>query len=350
MSPEEASPTIPPNSHDQIARLRARLNNLIQQTQGKPQPTVEQFHLTEEAWNKVSNQILALTNDIANKMMATQPIIPATGKKSNRAQKREASPKAIYLANLYTAQVHELMLLWLETRLYRARYISNNDTAYDAGEVSQEEDNLDLVETEIRRYQEKIDEIDRNARRSANARLLRHFKQYSGEATSYMRLRKTFGPDGTPISEHGWILIAADVGDALRFQYYNALMHRYRQWNVPSRWVSSVWLFIFKYTTGFGVKPLRLLYATIAIIVAFTGLYLVNDAIFGDAACQRDVWSLQSLLSHFYVAVTNLQGGGTAASCGNGFRLVQSVEIFSGYFILAILSGLVLNKLLETES
>lgn len=141
--------------------------------------------------------------------------------------------------------------------------------------------------------------------------------------------------------ELGWGRFARYISSELRFRHYSFQL-RQRWKEVPSapiqlmplRFIWALFVQGFKWTTGFGLKPVRFAVTTFLTLVTFTLLYFVNDLYTGLAV------SPKSVMNNLYVAVVYLTSVGTDHPPAGFAPALIGVESILGYFLLSVLAAM----------
>jgi hypothetical protein len=249
------------------------------------------------------------------------------------------------------------LLMHVEASFYRFRMESNYQalgiqTERAGGNVSDRAPKVvEDFKTILRAFRGTLRKWDNELDRNVG---LRPFRTLPGEAQHIRLLGSSFGSNHILSEERGWGAYAGPVGDELRYEYLNALLRE--RWRRVRTWLSAFWLTLLKATTGFGLRPKRLAIVVVLAIATFSGLYTLSDAVAGTECQHYPVSSnwpdiLGSLLSHIYVALTNLTGLGSSPDpCGPGFQIIQGAETITGYFLLAILASLLVQQITDIDT
>ncbi len=246
---------------------------------------------------------------------------------------------------------HLFLLLWLEINFYRLRMTSNFQIHQVVGGAQATSDSrLHEVNEAIKDYSKRVADWHDQIRHILK---ISSFRTSFGNAQRLRAMSKAFDIGGTKLPEElGWSKDASDVGDRLRFEYFNSLLKERRK--SPRTWLGALWLTVFKWTTGFGMRPLRFIGTTVGVVTAFTGLYYFSD-LNGELGCYPQnpypvAFNLKDVLTHLYIAVTNLTSlGSNPPPCGPGARILMASESLIGYFLLATMATLILQQVIDPE-
>lgn len=188
----------------------------------------------------------------------------------------------------------------------------------------------------------------------------RFFEQDFGDPEQLKALLALFGPEYTEPEEIGWLPFAEGVREVLRFQYYD---FRLRQRRLKRQYFKATGYFLLRITTGYGSDPGLFLGVSLFAFGLFAGLYFLNDYYndgFASAThtCYMNqthglTW-WQNIIHYVYIAVTNMTSLGSNASqaayCGGmGTSVLLVLSSLLGYFLLAMLAALLIQKLTESE-
>ncbi len=263
--------------------------------------------------------------------------------------------------------VHAMLHLWVETRLYGLRAESNYfvyHTAHDVLVARRAITTLERippgfgidqkarkrvreeVSTIIQEYQSRLHAFDDLAGVSGILPV-RFFTRHPGDAEQFRSWSDMFGPDiVSPEHEPGWDVHAAEASQQLYYQYRKALQHE--NWRVVARWPSAFILWVYEVVAGYGMKPGR---AALVAVSAFGGFALAQFADDSMTACSSvpATASLGSVIQYYIaVSISSLTSlGSVPTPCGNYHGLLLSAETITGYFLLAVLTTLFVQSLLD---
>src|SRR5579884_1944313 len=152
-------------------------------------------------------------------------------------------------------QSHQMLLLWLEVKLYRLRVDQNFLFRGEFGEsVVTTQRLLDQIKDYFNEYRNWLkdwnDEIKAVLKRD-------YFVNQLGDAKRFKSFRKLFGIGSVKDhdKEPGWSRDATEVGEFLRYQYYDTLMKESRR--SRKSLLRAIGLYIYKLTSLFGSNPRR---------------------------------------------------------------------------------------------
>lgn len=271
--------------------------------------------------------------------------------------------------------VHALLHLWVESRLFALRAKSNFDVYHNAQDVLLVRQNAEplerippgfginpdervrvikAVKQYSRDYQTKLKSFDKILRQRRVARRLM-FGRRIGDAEQYRLWSVLFGPDRVKAEhEPGWDVHAAGAKRELAYRSRCALQHEY--WQTPIRWPSAFILTVYRMVAGFGDRPGRTGGFLVGGIAFFALCQWLDDL---GSGCFRAPGRITSLLGsltywasavQYYIevsvsSITNL--GSVHTPCGLGHGMLLSAESIYGYFLLAVLTTLFVQSLLE---
>jgi hypothetical protein len=269
---------------------------------------------------------------------------------------------------LVCQQSQVLMHMWLETTFFGIRAMKN----VRSGELILHPSNRSLriegqLDNIIKEYLDKLAEWENRIKAVTK---LGFFGLQYGDVQWFRALSKEFGPTSVHVEETGWIPLAADAKTELRYQFFKA--RRRENWKTHHR-LSAIIQWLFGVTTGYGTRPMRFLYTAIVLWLASAFAFFVNDLLIlqndpSGAACpsshpQIHQWTdlltklpdlLTSFVQDLYIAATTLATMGNnptlAAYCtGLSTQVVLTLTVFSGYFMLGLLSALLYTQLTEKD-
>src|SRR5262249_41771358 len=146
--------------------------------------------------------------------------------------------------------------------------------------------------------------------------------------------------------EPGWEIHAANVGADLSYYYRDALRHEY--WLARGQWPAAFILSTYKGIAGFGRKPGRAAGVAAGTLTAFALLHATDDRLTGCASLpgRSNLAQIQYYASVSVSSLTNL--GAIVTPCGRFHGLLLSTESTIGFFLLAVLTTLFVQALLES--
>lgn len=260
---------------------------------------------------------------------------------------------------LLTQQAHSLMLLWLESSLYRLRAVSNSQARkgvpMDRPSIGSD------VQAEIKNYLDTLDGWDQELHALTG---VWYFRKQFGDGQRLRVLSAEFGPSKVDAREKGWAPAAPDAHDALRYAYFDVLRKESIRSHKPFAAVgySALW-----FTTGYGTRPMRFTITALAAIIVAALTFFLNDffnpgitntsAHFcKEANVQVGNWSdvPATVVHYLYLAITNLSSLGSdsqiARYCGGtSTQIILALSAITGYFFLAVLASLFFQLLTERD-
>jgi hypothetical protein len=174
----------------------------------------------------------------------------------------------------------------------------------------------------------------------------------AGDALAYSAWSRDFGKDSDV--EINWSLFAHAVSSELVYQ--SRKMQERRWWKeallsqpgiaTPLLFLKALALWIFKVTTGFGLKPARFGLTVFATMFIFSFLYFIDDTV---ARCKDATGSMASYWQEIYYAIGNFTSIGTnpGGPCGPFTDMLISIETLIGYFLLSVLAAMLIGWLID---
>lgn len=251
--------------------------------------------------------------------------------------------KRLRWLELSTRYSRAMMVLWVEVNLYYLRCTANFEWAYEgSGDLDDlaESTVKDNVQSTFKEYWRTMAQWGRQLRSTT-----RHdfFKASNVDARRIKILSVQFSPENIRPEERGWLEFSSDVHAILLYQYYEWLGRASR---AQGHWARSVWLWMLRITSGYGLKPARLVVALYTLIALFAAAYFVNDA--STRACSASAAISQSnvfavVIHYLYVTIVHLFSVGQDPTlCGAGVYL-SVAEGIAGYTLL-LLIGITLGR------
>ncbi|GEM_PF-4046817 len=332
---EEVNSDAPHELYDYLLSVRKSLTSLLDETIQAP------AHPSEDV-----SDVVDLERDLA----AFADNLKATAERLWRDEfkgkpRRDQQTRLVSL----TRYTRLLMRLWFEATCYYERVVA--DSRFRAPieiEPEQKDEIRDTVEAIHKAavdYRRDLNRWNKELQPIVKRSLLRIERS---DAEHRKSLARIFGPDGISIDEPGWIGYATNVGDELRYQYFDLRVRT--GWQMRRfRFIGAAVLRIIGITTGYGMRPWRFAGTVLFWFLAFFAAYFTLDATQGSQ-CYPAALTLSSLLNHAYLTITNMTSlGSSPAPCSPATKALSGFESIIGYFLLAILVALLYEKLSESE-
>ncbi|MBF6591926.1 MAG: hypothetical protein IVW57_15565 [Ktedonobacterales bacterium] len=342
-----------------LSHLKSRMDTLVE-THLYPHATAD---LTEAKANRVWSVLTEEIRLAAQRLWRDDFIGDASKREANqRLRGRGMTGRDDVLAeqshlNVLTVHARLLMLLWVEASLYRLRAISNFRAGGAQAYGRQRKFSMrarigDLIQS----YRRSMSRWDRAIRRRTS---LHMFLAQYGDGERFKDLSKAFGPTTLRDGEKGWVGQVLDAQLELRYHAFDARLAEMRRSRRP---LAALGLLLLR-STGYGTRPTRFLRMVLLIIAIFAGLFAMSDYLHSglfstDHSCfLRETSGLswpEVGIRYLYLAVATLTSHGpegTAASyCGGALpEVLVALGSLTGYFLLAIVAALVVERLMETE-
>lgn len=334
---------------DRLAsQVRAARDAILYPDQSAPSPPVldpayqpQRGELNAECWGRLVSDAGAVA-----RVLATAYDQGASEPHAARAQMQIWKVKQRVRAKRVVLALRVMLL----ARFYMTRATINQDIA------------TEVVDNVFQRPQDVIRDFTA-ARRQYNrqitawklTRALLPGEREATDATEYNTWSRDFARARD--AELGWGPFARAVSSELRYQCHK--MELRQRWIevlhphpgflalalTPVRFVLALALWIFKATTGFGLKPGRFALTAGATVFTFSALYFADDAL---VHCQGVQWTADSYWHEIYNAVANLTSVGvTPGPCGPATGALISVESLIGYFLLSVLAAMLFSWLTD---
>lgn len=277
----------------------------------------------------------------------------------------KATARESYLS-LASAFLH----LWVETQLYGIRAKSNYQVIVNAHSTLNERqrrrrlgriprgygvDQQARAEIEksiadvTRSYYDTLKKYDKELK--ARDRAWKYFVRKFGDAEQFRAWSEDFGPKKlNPATEPGWDAHADRVSNLLYVKYREALGREYAQDGRTRGLAILYWLYWA--VAGFGFAPERVIIVILSVLTLASGAQFADDYLSRCPSQTKFVntpWGwVQNIGYYFHVSITSVTSMGTVATpCGPLHEIISGVETFSGYFLLAILTTLFVQSILE---
>jgi hypothetical protein len=345
-----------------LEHLRARFQTLkdtqLVQSGTHPQSELEVFKL----WNglttdaRVTAERLWRDNFLQDKTDSdSRTRLSGTRRSHELREQAKAQEGGL---RLLCRQSHLLMLLWLETSLYRVRAMSNVRAQGAIVPAQRREESVQgQIGKTVKVYFRELGAWGRELHRATGLRL---FGIQYGDAERLRALSKEFGPAKVLPGEAGWVARAADAEAELRYRFFNARLQERRQ---SGHYLAAATYLFYKFTIGYGRKPLRFALTGGVTIVSFAFLFFLNDYFnpgitstqhFCPAAGVEGLPWYDVILHYLYLGTTNLSTLGSdsnlATYCGgNSTQMLLVAGTLVGYFLLATLAALLVTQLTEAD-
>ena len=240
-------------------------------------------------------------------------------------------------------QSHTLLLLWLEVKIFHIRQQVNFAFYRQRNSDNPTQQTIDRIRHEIKAYHKVLHDWNVELRTVFGRN---YFVFEQEDAQRLKSVRNESGADHVAMDEVGWIGQASLVGDELHFQYFLALTRVAR--DHPRQWLNYLGLQVLRCAIGYGVRPKRFAFLSLILLLVFSLLYFFNARLNGVPL--NDALSLNQIGSDFYYGLANMISFGSN-KVPNG-PLVKSVSLIQGllgYFMLATLAALLIERLTESE-
>lgn len=340
-------------------------------TPNSEQPTDQQQVLLEDlqnkeailnAWRNLESDLLYVAERLwrdAFIAMATEEEVKRNFQR-RRARRHQTEPtdaKLLYL-ELLIRWSRQLLLLRIQVMLYRNRALKNFNwfqVKYERG------DRKRAMRQQIHRilndYKDTLKQWDAEIKKLLGKGF---FVQDYGDQEHIKTLPTLFGPEFTSQEEIGWLPFAESVREMLRFQYYD-----FRLWQrrLKRQYFKAAGYVLLRISTGYGSDPGQFFRIALLTFSGFSALYFVNDFFNNGFASPNHTcyihqtqgltwWEI--IIHYIYLAVTNMTSLGSnsaqATFCGGtSTSIILVISSFLGYFLLAMLAALFIQKLTESE-
>ena len=352
------------------SQLEMRLNGYSDGSQRHPgylypttaSPTRNRQQIFYEAWNDLANAILIAAERLwRDEFLDNKTDAEVKGRfhgaRGNQDDQSRAEAEAGHF-ELLCQQSHVLMHLYLHTILCRVRAMQN---VHAGGAILRPTKRKQQIEGQlaelIKDYAKTLAKWERQIRHVTK---LRFFGLQYGDVQWFRALSKEFGPSSVHVEETGWLTLAADAGDELRYQYLKARVRN--NWKTGHIVTASIQWMI-GVTTGFGARPSRFVWTTLLAVLVFSASFFFNDWVQvnattglhfcpGSGSANLTWWEV--ILKYLYVGISNLSSLGSDASiaqiCNTSMSKVLLIgsSVF-GYFLLAMLAAIFIQVITERD-
>ena len=270
------------------------------------------------------------------------------------------------LLNLSSSFLH----LWVEAKLYLVRARANYDVYHNAekrlsplqgmrratripvGFGIEQRGRAEVehaVKVIIRDYYRKLKAFDVKLRNQDFE--WSYFVRRYGDAEQFRSWSKAFGSKKVkPAYEPGWDTHAASVSRRLFVEYRKALGREY--WLSWRTWVSAAIFWLYWVVAGYGLEPWKPVLITALVYFGSAGAQFIDDygtRCTGSAPAMTSASGVVKGIEYYLeVSTSNLTSlGSITPPCGEFHGLISSAESLSGYFLLAILTTLFVQSILE---
>ncbi len=333
----------------------------VNNQEAEPPPTsAELFTTLIESWNELEeNLMIAATHVWRDFFQQFRPVphggpehIAATHKYARAAlsQKDTKGMGERLRLVVRTRMARALLLLRMEVRLYKLRIESNFIFYEENQRENPVENTVKSLKTILDDYSIQLAKWRDEMYKTVG---IAHFHAQIADSVRFKMLSEEFGSNHKSDDELGWIGQAGRVGDELRYQYFDAQLHEKRQH--PRTWPRAFWLWIMRWSIGFGVRPGRFVATFFAALGVFFVGYAINDAVITSANNPYPIvltWPgiLTTVGQHLMLAMANLTPiGYTPKPLGLGGQVLLVIEPLIAYFFLAILAALLMDQLKSGE-
>lgn len=262
------------------------------------------------------------------------------------------------------ALAHALLHLWVEARLYAVRARTNFRVYHNARQaliskrptarLERIPPGFGLAHEERRQVRAEVGQIVADYQRALrefdtklhdrHVKEWRRFTRWFGDAQQFRVWSETFGITGVMAErEPGWEFVAATVGNELYYTYRNMLRHEH--FLVRSQWSSAFVLWVYQVVAGYGFRPGRAARVALSTFALFSVLHAMDDYTTPGCGMALTVERIQYYVAVSVSSFTNL--GSVAVPCGRFHVLLLSAESLVGYFLLAVLTTLFIQSLLD---
>ncbi len=335
-----------------------RANN--QQVEEPPPTSAELFNTLIESWNELDDNLMIAATHVWRDFFQQfrpephgGPLQVATTHKIARTALSQKSMKGMgdrLRLVVRTRLARALLLLRMEVRLYKLRIESNFIFYEENQRENPVENTVKSLKTILDAYTIQLAKWRREMQKTVG---IAHFHAQIADSVRFKMLSEEFGSNHKSDDELGWIGQAGRVGDELSYQYFDAQLHEKRQH--PRTWPRALWLWIMRWSIGFGVRPGRFVATFFASVGIFFAGYAINDAVITSANNPYPIvltWPgiLTTVGQHLMLAVANLTPiGYTPKPLGLGGQILLVIEPLIAYFFLAILAALLMEQLKSAE-
>lgn len=183
-----------------------------------------------------------------------------------------------------------------------------------------------------------------------HARNWKYFVRKSGDAEQFRVWSEEFGPKNVNSAiEPGWD-VHADRVSHLLFVRYREAIGRERAQDARTRGLGMHQLYWI--VAGFGFAPERVILIILSILTLASGAQFADDYFSGCLSQTKFVntpWGwIQNIGFYFHVSITSVTSMGTVATpCGPFHEVISGIETLFGYFLLAILTTMFVQSILE---
>lgn len=264
------------------------------------------------------------------------------------------------------------LYLWVEAQLYSVRAESNY-AVYESANATLSSTHLPgylifvprgwgVSQTErakvkakvvgiLRKYRQTLVDFDNELNKRAPGHA--YFVDKLGDAEQFRAWSEDFQPkEDTAAYEPGWVIHAETVGRLLFMQYRKALGREY--WRSPETWGRAVLYSLYWIVAGYGFVPGRTLIISLGVFFGFAVAQRLDDGftpqcVVGPVSLSGFPWApLRAIAYYIEVSTSSLTSlGAVATPCGEFHGFLSAGESLIGYFLLAILTTLFVQSILE---